>query len=107
MATAVAPAKKDIRDSRFRYFWWRVWRERSAYVFLAPGLIIFSVFTLAALIFAFYLTFHRWSIIEPQKPYVGLNNYDDMVHDERFLQSVLNTIYFTGASVPITMIIGL
>src|SRR4051794_9916482 len=107
MSTAVAPARKDVRDTRVRKFFWRAWRERSAYVFLAPGVIIFSVFTLAALIFAFYLTFHRWSIIEPQKPYVGLTNYDDMIHDQRFVQSVLNTVYFTGASVPITMIIGL
>jgi multiple sugar transport system permease protein len=107
MSTAVSPIKKDIRDTKVRKFFWRAWRERSAYLFLAPGVLIFSVFTLAALIFAFYLTFHRWSIIEPEKPYVGLTNYDDMVHDERFLQAVLNTIYFTGASVPITMTIGL
>ena len=107
MSTAVSPLKKDIRDTKVRKFFWRAWRERSAYLFLAPGVLIFSVFTLAALIFAFYLTFHRWSIIEPEKPYVGLTNYDDMVHDERFLQAVLNTIYFTGASVPITMAIGL
>jgi multiple sugar transport system permease protein len=107
MSTAVAPARKDIRETKIRRFFWRAWRERSAYLFLAPGMILFSIFTLAALIFAFYLTFHRWSIIEPAKPYVGLTNYDDMVHDERFLQSVLNTIYFTGASVPITMVIGL
>jgi multiple sugar transport system permease protein len=107
MSTAVAPAPKDIRETKVKRFLWMAWRERSAYLFLAPGVIIFSVFTLAALVFAFYLTFHRWSIIEPAKPYVGLTNYDDMVHDERFLQSVLNTIYFTGASVPITMIIGL
>jgi multiple sugar transport system permease protein len=107
MSTAVAPAPKDIRETKVKRFLWRAWRERSAYLVLAPGVIIFSVFTLAALVFAFYLTFHRWSIIEPAKPYVGLTNYDDMVHDERFLQSVLNTIYFTGASVPITMIIGL
>jgi multiple sugar transport system permease protein len=107
MSTAVAPARKDIRETKIRRFFWRAWRERSAYLFLAPGMILFSVFTLAALVFAFYLTFRRWSIIEPAKPYVGLTNYDDMVHDERFLQSVLNTIYFTGASVPITMVIGL
>jgi multiple sugar transport system permease protein len=107
MSTAVAPARKDVRDTKVRKFFWRAWRERSAYVFLAPGVLIFSVFTLAALVFAFYLTFHRWSIIEPDKPYVGLQNYDDMLHDDRFVQSVLNTIYFTGASVPVTMIIGL
>ncbi|MFE9657279.1 carbohydrate ABC transporter permease [Micromonospora sp. NPDC006431] len=85
----------------------RVWTQRSAYVFLLPGMLIFSVFTLAALIFAVYLTFHRWSIIEPDRPFVGLDNYRDMIHDERFTESVLNTIYFSGASVPLSMAIGL
>lgn len=118
MSTAVAPAeaspdkgskkpRKDVRDTKVRRLFWRMWRERSAYLFIAPGVIIFSVFTLAALIFAFWLTFHRWSIIESEKPYVGLQNYEDMINDERFVQSVLNTIYFTGASVPLTMLIGL
>lgn len=107
MPTAVTPAKKDIRETRIRWFFWRVWRERSAYLFLLPGVIIFSVFTVASMIFIIYLTFHRWSIIEPDKPYVGLQNYEDMIHDERFVQSVLNTVYFTGASVPVTMAIGL
>lgn len=118
MSTAVAPAdtgqdngskqpRRDVRDTRVRKFFWRMWRERSAYLFIAPGVLIFSVFTLAALIFAFWLTFRRWSIIEPEKPYVGLQNYEDMIQDERFVQATLNTIYFTGASVPLTMIIGL
>ncbi len=107
MPTAVAPVRKDIRETRVRWFFYRMWRERSAYLFLIPGMVIFSIFTLAALIFAVYLTFHRWSIIEPDKPFVGLQNYQDMIHDERFVQSVLNTIYFTGASIPVTMAIGL
>ena len=85
----------------------RVWKERSAYVFLLPGILIFSVFTLAALIFAVYLTFHRWSIIEPDRPFVGLTNYRDMIHDKQFTGSVLNTVYFSGASVPLSMAIGL
>jgi multiple sugar transport system permease protein len=85
----------------------RVWKERSAYVFLLPGMLIFSVFTLAALVFAVYLTFHRWSIIEPDKPFVGLDNYRDMIGDERFIESVLNTVYFSGASVPLSMAAGL
>jgi multiple sugar transport system permease protein len=110
MATTVARPRAphhDHRDSRIRSLGWRIWRERSAYLFLAPGLLIFSVFTLAAVTFAFYLTFHRWSIIEPAKPFVGLTNYRDMMHDERFAQSVVNTVYFTGASIPLTMVIGL
>src|SRR4051794_22815592 len=82
-------------------------REWSAYLFLAPGLLLFSVFTLFALGFAFYLTFHEWSIVEPDQPFVGLQNYRDMATDPDFRNSVLNTAYFTGGSVPFTMAIGL
>jgi multiple sugar transport system permease protein len=82
-------------------------REWNAYLFLAPGLILFSIFTVFALLFAFYLTFHEWSIISPNKPFVGLQNYKDMIGDERFRRSVINTVYFTGGSVPLGMLIGL
>ena len=48
------------------------------------------------------MTFHDWNIIEPDKPFVGLQNYKDMIHDEEFRRSVINTVYFTGASVPVS-----
>jgi multiple sugar transport system permease protein len=85
----------------------RARREWSAYVFLAPGLIIFSVFTVAALVFAFYLTFHEWDAIQPAKPYVGLQNYKDMIHDKDYRHSIVNTVYYTGGSVPLGMLVGL
>jgi multiple sugar transport system permease protein len=85
----------------------RARREWSAYVFLGPGLIIFSLFTVFALVFAFYLTFHEWSIIQPDKPFVGLRNYKDMLHDKDYGQSIINTLYYTGGSVPVSMAIGL
>jgi multiple sugar transport system permease protein len=107
MATASGTVPVRTKPRSQLGLWTRIWRERSAYLFLAPGVIVFSVFTLAALLFALYLTFHRWSIIEPEKPFVGLTNYRDMIHDERFIESMLNTAYFTGASVPLTMFIGL
>jgi multiple sugar transport system permease protein len=82
-------------------------RNWDAYIYLAPGLLLFSIFTVFALGFAFYLTFHEWSIIEPDRPFIGLGNYREMLGDERFRQSVYNTAYFTGASVPLSMLIGL
>jgi multiple sugar transport system permease protein len=95
---------KRRRGVRITLF--RMRREWSAYLFLAPGLIIFSIFTVAALIFAFYLTFHEWNAIEPYKPYVGLDNYRDMIHDKNYRQSVVNTVYYTGGSVPLGMLVG-
>ena len=35
----------------------------SAYLFLMPGLIHFAIFTLFAVGFAFYISFHEWNII--------------------------------------------
>ena len=78
-----------------------------AYLFISPGLVLFGLFTLFALGFAFFLSFHEWSVIEQEKPFVGLENYRDIVDDERFQRSVINTFYFTGASVPLTMFFGL
>lgn len=82
-------------------------RNRDAYGFLAVPLLLFLVFTVFALLFAFWLTFHQWSLIEPERPFVGLDNYRDMVVDEGYLRSVVNTFYYTAVSVPATMVIGL
>jgi multiple sugar transport system permease protein len=107
MATAAASPVRKGRSTRTRSTLSKMWRERSAYLFIAPGLILFSIFTVAALIFAFYLTFHEWSIIQPDKPFVGLDNYRMMLHDPDFRTAVFNTAYFTLGSVPISMAIGL
>jgi multiple sugar transport system permease protein len=96
--TPARPLRRTLQAAR---------RNWDAYLYLAPGLLLFSVFTLFALAFAFYLTFHEWSIIEPDRPFVGLENYRDMLADEKFRRSVYNTVYFTGASVPLTMLVGL
>jgi multiple sugar transport system permease protein len=82
-------------------------REWTAYLFLMPGVLVFSVFTVFALGFTFYLSFHEWQIVSVDKPYVGLQNYKDMIHDERFRHSVINTFYFSGAVVPLQMLFGL
>ena len=87
---------------------WRQMRKQwSAYLFLAPTLILFGIFTVAAVIYAFYLSFHEWNILEPAKPYVGLDNYARLLSDERFRGSIFNTLYYTAVSVPLTMGIGL
>ena len=111
MATATTPAISRSPRPRKRFdvhrTLFRMRREWSAYLFLAPGVIVFSVFTVAALVFAVYLTFHEWNILQPEKPYIGLQNYRDMLHDEHYRRSIINTLYYTGGSVPLTMLGGL
>ena len=40
-------------------------KQWSAYLFLAPTMILFGIFTVLAVIYAFYLSFHEWNILEP------------------------------------------
>jgi multiple sugar transport system permease protein len=85
----------------------RARKEWTAYLFLTPGIIVFSLFTVFALGFTIYLSFHEWEIVSPDKPYVGLQNYKDMIHDEKFRHGIINTFYFSGAVVPLSMLGGL
>jgi multiple sugar transport system permease protein len=78
----------------------------SAYLFIAPGLIHFAIFTVFAVGFAFYISFHEWNIIKPDKPYVGLQNYLDLIDDPRFHRAVKNTMTFM-IGVPLNLIAGL
>jgi multiple sugar transport system permease protein len=85
----------------------RIRKEWSAYLFLTPSIIHFMIFYVFTVAFSFYLSFHKWNILEPEKPYVGLENYARLFQDARFHQAVLNTVYYTAFAVPLTMIAGL
>jgi ABC-type sugar transport systems, permease components len=78
----------------------------TAYLFLAPGLLHFLIFTLFAVSFAFYISFHKWNIIQPAKPFIGFDNYVRLFHDPRFLRAVTNTFLFM-IGVPLNLIAGL
>jgi multiple sugar transport system permease protein len=81
-------------------------KEWTAYLFLAPGLILFLVFVVFGVAFSFYLSFHEWNVLEPAKPFVGLENYERLLRDRRFREALGNTLYFC-TSVPLTMAVGL
>jgi multiple sugar transport system permease protein len=82
-------------------------KEWSAYVFISPGLLFFIAFNLYAIVLAFWLSFHEWNIIQPAKPYVGLQNYANVLHDYRFWNAVRNTLVMTVLGIPVTMLLGL
>lgn len=103
---AVADGSSATAQRR-RGLWYRIRKNLDAYVFLSVPLLLFSIFTLFALGFSFYLTFHQWSIIEPERPFVGLQNYRDMLDDTSFARAIVNTFYFTAVSVPLGMLFGL
>jgi multiple sugar transport system permease protein len=86
---------------------YRMRKEWSAYLFLSPSIIHFIIFYLLTIGFSFYLSFHEWNILEPEKPFVGLENYARMLSDRDFHTAVGNTLIYTAFTVPLTMFAGL
>ena len=89
-----------IRDAR------RARRELAAWSFLAPGLLHLAAFTIGPLVFAAWLSLHRWSLVDPARPFVGLENYTTLASNAGFWNALLNTATFT-LHVPFSMALAL
>ena len=74
--------------------------------FLAPSMLHLVVFIFTPIVFAAYLSVHRWDIVVPDKPFVGLENFSQMFRDPTFWNALKNTLVYT-LNVPIGMAISL
>jgi multiple sugar transport system permease protein len=81
-------------------------REWTAYLFNAPGLIVFAIFTVYSLYVSFVMSFHDWEILGDPK-YVGLDNYRKVLTDGEFHEALGHTVYFVIGTVAPTMLLGL
>jgi len=55
----------------------------------------------------FYLSFHQWDLIKPDRPFVGLDNFRKLTSDFRFREALLNTTIFAGVLVPCSIVLSL
>ncbi|MGE5144158.1 MAG: carbohydrate ABC transporter permease [Acidobacteriota bacterium] len=78
----------------------------TAWGFLAPATLHLAAFSFAPMVFALYLSFHRWNPIEAAQPYVGLDNFVALARDPLVWASVRNTLLYT-LHVPVAMAIAL
>jgi multiple sugar transport system permease protein len=94
----VPPRRHVLREMR---------REWTAYLFQAPGMILFLVFTVYAVSAAAYLSFTNYDPVLNAGDFVGLDNYRAVLHDETWWAAMGHTLYFTlGFMIP-SMAIGL
>ncbi|MEK3793970.1 sugar ABC transporter permease [Paenibacillus sp. FSL R7-0204] len=63
----------------------------TAYTFISPFFILFSIFGLYPIFFTFYLSFFKWDALGPMK-YVGFKNFELITTDPTFWISFSNTL---------------
>ncbi len=76
------------------------------YTLLLPSLILFLIFYLYPVFYSLYLSFFEWDLLTPALP-VGLENYRELFRSSEFLETLGNTVKFSGGVVILTMTLGL
>ena len=76
-------------------------------VLVTPSLIFIILMIIVPLGYNFALSFTDWQMSLVKAPqFLGLANYKNILHDERFLNSVWRTIVFSGIAIVIETILG-
>jgi multiple sugar transport system permease protein len=74
---------------------------------LIPSLLVIGVFVIFPIFFSLYLSFHEWAILTPEKPFVGLLNYQQMFANYEFWIALRNTLLYTIGVVPVGAAVSL
>lgn len=82
-------------------------RKIEPYVYLLPALIYFAVFSFYPFIKTIILTFFTVDANGKVKEFAGLTNYINVLTDELFLKSIVNTLIYVVLASPIAIIIAL
>lgn len=70
------------------------------YLFTAPALAIFAVFTILPTIYTLYISLFNWNSLNVSRSqFRGLRNYQELFSENDFPVSALNSLYFTVAMV--------
>jgi ABC-type sugar transport system permease subunit len=105
MSQTLTQEKDTWRWLRFRRVAQHQRQIAAAFLFLAPGVVLLTIFFLVPLISVVVLSFTDYDLSAMR--WVGLDNYIQALRDEQFLRAIRNTAYYAMLNIPGQMLIGL
>lgn len=81
--------------------------QHAAYLFVLPALLVLLGFTVIPLIGTFAVGFFKMNIFFTDTAFTGFENFIRFFQDERALNALKNTLYFTIIETPMQVIVGL
>jgi len=79
---------------------------RWALLFLAPTLIGLILLSAGPIIATLGISLTKWDLLTPPQ-FTGLDNYTQLLSDDRFMKALRNTFFYTVVSVPLGLVIAL
>ena len=78
-----------------------------AYIFISIPLLFFLSIRIGPTLYAFWMSLHQWDPIALERPFLGLQNYQDLARDEVFWKSMRNTWIYVLVGVPVSLVVSL
>lgn len=79
-----------------------------AYLYLLPTFIILGLFAYAPTVYVFYISLFKWNfLIHGDQPFIGLGNYNFLLHDPNFWQALQVSFIYVVISVPLVLFLSL
>jgi multiple sugar transport system permease protein len=110
LTTAIVTWRSRGRERRY-------WRDTlQAYLFISPAALIIIIFTLISLVYALYVSLHRFGLGEiagrKTPEFIGLRNYMDAMvvpgsRRAEFWMSLGTTLWLTIGSIPFQIVLAL
>ncbi|RXJ82027.1 carbohydrate ABC transporter permease [Arcobacter sp. F2176] len=82
-------------------------RHVYGWLLLLPGFILIVAFTHYPTVTTFINSFFSNQTVLKPRRFIGLDNYEYMIHDPIFMQTLKNTLYFSLTTVPLSIMIAL
>jgi len=102
MALALpALARREAARPRDRW-----WRRAAPYVFVSPFYLIFLAFGLLPIVFSLGVSLYDWRGTTPGA-FIGLTNFQVLLHDPGFYTALRNTVFVWLGSVPPMILLAL
>lgn len=108
MASVAVPPSARARKPRGRAFWYEVSRYRLAYLFLLPALLVLLFVDFLPMFQGVQTSFRVYNLFRPGfRPFVGFDQYRDLLGNDLFMRAFWHSWYFTLGSVASQFVLGM
>ena len=87
--------------------WKNIKKQLPNYLFILPHLVFFSIFILYPIFRGLQISLFDWKIMLKDQNFIGLANYQALLRDRVFWQTMSNTGLFVAYTVLINVVLGL
>jgi multiple sugar transport system permease protein len=82
--------------------------RRTAFILIAPAMLVLLALNVFPFLFALYISFHNWALGRPTGPtWAGTFNYQDLLDDDRFINALWVSAKFVALAVATEFVLGL